>query len=103
MRNTKREKITKNDITSYIFLLPWFVVLIVFNLYPFVEGIRTALYEFTLRKKSFIGLANFVTLFSDKAFWNAMLITFKMVVWIAPGTMIASLAVAYAIQTLSTG
>lgn len=101
IEQAKRKRTIKDNISSYLFLLPWFVILFVFTLYPFVEGIKMSLYEYTLRSYAFIGLDNFKELLADKQFWGSLLVTLKMVALIVPGTLIASLAVAYAIQDLS--
>ncbi len=97
----RRRRLLANDISSYLFLIPWFVMLFVFTLYPFVEGIRMSLFNFTLRNQEFIGLENFRTLLTDEAFLNSIIITLKMCLIIVPGTIIFSLLVAYAIQDLS--
>lgn len=89
------------NVSSYLFLVPWLIILFVFTLYPFVEGIRMSLYDYSLKTQTFIGLENFKTLFADTAFWNAVIITLKMCIIIIPGTILVSLGVAYAIQDLS--
>lgn len=101
LKKVNRKQNWKNDFTSYMFLLPWFVMLLLFTVYPFVEGIKMSLYEYTMSHIEFIGLDNFKELFMDKQFWGSILITLKMVAIIIPGTIIASMAVAYAIQNLS--
>jgi multiple sugar transport system permease protein len=86
---------------AYLFLLPWLFILLIFTLYPFVEGIRMSLYDFSLREQTFVGSENFRQLFSDDAFWRSMRVTLLMCAIIIPGTLIFSLTVAYAIQDLS--
>ena len=85
---------------AYLFLLPWLCILLIFTLYPFVEGIRMSLYDFSLREQTFIGLENFRQLFSDGTFWRSLRVTFHMCAFIIPGTLVFSLTVAYAIQDL---
>lgn len=89
------------NISSYVFLLPWLVVLFLFTLYPFVEGIRMSLYDYGINKQNYIGLENFRKLLEDESFWNSVIITLKMCAIIIPGTLVASLVVAYSIQDLS--
>lgn len=90
-----------DNVYSYLFLLPWFVLLFLFTLYPFVEGIRMSLFEYGLKEQTFVGLDNFREILSDRAFLNAIIVTLKMCVIIIPGTVVFSLLVAYAIQDLS--
>lgn len=82
---------------AYLFLLPWLFILLIFTLYPFAEGIRMSLYDFSLREQTFVGFENFRHLFSDDAFWRSMRVTLLMCAIIIPGTLIFSLTVAYAI------
>ena len=98
---TSRGRLVAENVSSYLFLVPWLIILFVFTLYPFVEGIRMSLYDYSLKTQTFIGLENFKTLFADTAFWNAVIITLKMCIIIIPGTILVSLGVAYAIQDLS--
>ena len=93
-------KIAEN-VSSYVFLLPWMIILFVFTLYPFVEGIRMSLYDYSITKQTYVGLENFRKLFHDKTFWNSVIVTLKMCVIIIPGTLVASLVVAYSMQDLS--
>lgn len=97
---SKRTRRLSENLSSYMFLLPWLIVLFVFTLYPFVEGIRMSLYDYGLRKQTFVGFENFRKLFADEAFWNSIIVTLKMCVIIIPGTIIAALTVAYAIQDI---
>lgn len=86
---------------AYLFLLPWLCVLLIFTLYPFVEGIRMSLYDYSLREQTFVGFANYRQLFSDNAFWRSLRVTLSMCAIIIPGTLVFSLVVAYAVQDLS--
>lgn len=84
--------------TGYLFLLPWLILLFVFTLYPFVEGIRMSFYDYGLKEQTFVGLDNFRELFADSTFWKSVSVTLQMCAIIIPGTIIAALVVAYAIQ-----
>lgn len=105
IKHTKMTLKQKHRITDnfrcYAFLAPWLIMLFVFTLYPFVEGIRMSFYDYGLRGQKFIGLANYIEIFTEKSFLNAIIITMKMCVLIIPGTVAFSLLVAYAIQDLS--
>ena len=96
----RRKRILSENISSYVFLLPWFVILFVFTLYPFVEGIRMSLYDYSLKGQTFIGLENFRKIVTDTEFLNSIIVTLKLCLIIIPGTIVASLVVAYAIQDI---
>lgn len=98
---SKRARRLSETLNSYLFLAPWLVLLFIFTLYPFIEGIRMSLYDYSLKSQTFIGLDNFKKLFSDKSFLNSIIITLKMCAIIIPGTIAVALVVAYAIQDLS--
>lgn len=89
------------NMTGYLFLVPWLLVLIIFTLYPFVEGMRMSLYKYSTNSQTFIGLDNFRELFKDTTFWNSVIITLKMCAIIIPGTIVVSLLIAYAIQDIN--
>lgn len=97
----RRRRLSEN-LSSYAFLLPWLIVLFVFTLYPFVEGLRMSLYDYGIKSQTYVGLDNFRKLLQDEAFLNSIIITLKMCAIIIPGTIAASLLVAYAISDLST-
>jgi len=97
----RRARKLSENLSSYVFLLPWLFFLFVFTLYPFIEGIRMSLYDYGLKKQTYVGLENFRKLMTDQAFWNSVIITLKMCMIIIPGTIAAALGVAYAIQDLS--
>ena len=58
-------------------LLPLVVILVVFALYPFFYNIFLSFHEFVPRKRGleFVGLDNWVQLFSDLRMWNAFYVT----------------------------
>ena len=89
----RRRRLSEN-LSSYAFLLPWLIVLFVFTLYPFVEGLRMSLYDYGIKSQTYVGLNNFRKLLQDEAFLNSIIITLKMCAIIIPGTIAASLLVA---------
>jgi len=58
-------------------LLPLLAILVVFALYPFFYNIFLSVHEFVPRKRGlvFVGLDNWVQLFSDPRMWNAFYVT----------------------------
>jgi len=58
--------------TVYLMLLPGFLFLVTFALYPIVWILRTMFYQYTsFGEFNFTGLKNFGTLLRDEMFWNA--------------------------------
>lgn len=79
---------------AYYFLLPGLLLLLVFNVYPVVETVFLSFTNYTLNTKEFIGLANFVKLFSDHKFIQAYVNCFKYVLFLVPTIVVFSLLIA---------
>ena len=61
---------------ALVFILPALIGFLVFYLYPFIRGLYFSLTKYNLLgTPKFIGIDNFTRLFSDKLFWNALLVT----------------------------
>src|SRR3954464_9556622 len=63
----------------YLFVSPFFILFVVFALYPILFSAYLSLIKWDgLTKQMFVGLNNFRSLFSDRAFyralWNTLLI-----------------------------
>jgi sn-glycerol 3-phosphate transport system permease protein len=93
--------IRKKDFTPapYLFLLPCLVVFGVFVFFPFV---KTVLYSFTLTNSrgqpvEFVGLENYVKLFTSAAFYNSL----KLTLVFAPLVCIPTLAASYFLAALA--
>ena len=54
----------------YLLILPALVIYIVFSLIPLAGVFRLSLYRTNFVRTSFVGLANYVRLFSDPEFWQ---------------------------------
>ena len=63
--------------TSYAFvalgILPAFTVAFILHIYPIFQGIYTSLFQWSglSQRKTFIGLSNYIRLFSDDIVWQA--------------------------------
>lgn len=95
----KTEK--KQNITLLIFCLPALIVYILFKLYPALSGIFYSLTNWNGLKKDydFVGLSNFIEIFSDQYFWQSMWFTFKYVVVIVIVSNVIALTLAVAIES----
>ena len=81
----------------YAYLLPTFLLLLVFNYTPAVQAIRMALYDWNLGlEPTFIGFANFVELWHDPVMWKSLrnllrLATFLVAVFVVMPLVAAEL------------
>ncbi|MBH0099732.1 sugar ABC transporter permease [Salinibacterium sp. NSLL150] len=65
----------------YMYIAPFFALFAVFGLFPTVFTFYVALFDWNpIGGQTFIGFENFVTLYGDERFWNAMRNTFS--IWI---------------------
>jgi len=65
---------TRQIALAYLFLLPAFVIIGLFQVYPMIQAFLFSFTDFSPLnpETSFIGLANFVELVQDPAFWLAL-------------------------------
>lgn len=69
-------QLRKRKIEGYLYTLPSLIIFIGFVLYPMLFGLRTSLFDWDwvagADKISFVGLANYLQIFKDAYFWNAL-------------------------------
>ncbi|MDP8209947.1 MAG: sugar ABC transporter permease [Candidatus Stygibacter australis] len=85
----------KFDIGPYLYLLPALVIIIVFRLVPIVLSFVVSFYEWTINGAGdFIGFANYQKLLTDPEFWQSMLNTLYLVIFVVPLSLFLSLVFA---------
>jgi multiple sugar transport system permease protein len=70
----------------YLFLFPAILGLLMFKLYPVLSGLQQSFYApaFLSASEAFIGLQNYIVLFTDPVFWNSLKITLLFNVFVNP-------------------
>lgn len=84
----------QQNITSYLFLLPFAVFFFGFVLVPMAMGIITSFFNYRMNAFSFSGFANYKQLFSDAVFKRSLYNTVIIVVTSVPLVTVFSLWVA---------
>ena len=81
---------------AYLFLLPAFVLLGLFVIYPTLNLLWMSLHKWNVLRGEarFIGLANYRAVFADAAFWQALSNTLLFVLLTVPTGIVISLALA---------
>ncbi|WP_248930038.1 carbohydrate ABC transporter permease [Paenibacillus hamazuiensis] len=76
----------KETIAPYLFLLPAIVGLGMFKLYPVLSGLRQSFYApaFLQASETFIGLKNYISLFTDPVFWSSLKISLLFNLFVNP-------------------
>jgi len=81
----KQRKRSRELAVALLFLLPSLAGFLVFFVLPLVRGVAISLTDWDLlRPARFVGAANYVALFQDEDFWNAIGVTLQYVLWNIP-------------------
>jgi multiple sugar transport system permease protein len=83
---------TRWKISPFLYLLPALILLLAFRLLPIVMSFVISFFEWTLHGTGgFILFHNYIKLFSDPEFWQSMMNTVWLVVFVVPASLIFSL------------
>lgn len=94
-------KLTLRFFTPYFFLLPGFIFLSVWLIYPMLKAFQMSLYNWSFVpeiENIFIGFKNYARAFNDRNFWVALKNTFIFVLVSVPGQLILGLVVALLLE-----
>ncbi|TYB96672.1 MAG: sugar ABC transporter permease [Kosmotoga sp.] len=81
--------------TAIIFIAPVLIYNIIFRIAPIFISLALSFTSYSgFKEPIFIGLSNYMKLFSDEEFWNAIFVTFKFSLEVLPLNMIISLFLA---------
>ncbi|MDN4524069.1 carbohydrate ABC transporter permease [Fictibacillus fluitans] len=80
----------------YVFLIPSFLGILLFMVYPVFESLRLSFYQSNGTVENYIGLANFKSVLTSNSFWNSVWNTFyigifQIMITIPLGFIFASL------------
>ena len=89
----------KQMLVTYTFVLPDFIGLLVFIIIPIIYSFYMSLYDWNFANiKQFIGIQNYVTMFSDSEWWQSLGRTFKLTLLYVPALFILSILFAVLIN-----
>lgn len=83
--------------TGYLFILPQLIFFSIFTVYPVFEGFRISLYKTTAVENTFVGFANYATLFHDEVFLKSIYNTLFLVVIVTGCTLLFGSLISIAI------
>ncbi|MDF2959699.1 MAG: YesP [Paenibacillus sp.] len=100
MQTSRRSTLWRQDRTAYLFLLPWLIGFFCLTLGPMVYSFYLSLTKFNLlNSPKWLGLQNYVQIFSDDAsFTHSLKLTFQYVLFSVPLRLIFALLVAMALN-----
>lgn len=99
MKGMKKRYDIPEVITAVLFLLPAFVIFIVFKYLPLIDNFRISMTSWNLfsPEKRFVGLANYKAIFSSTLFWKILGNTFFYTIFSTLISMFLGLMVAIAL------
>lgn len=83
-----------------LFVLPAVLYFLLVYAYPFLETIKMSFWETKNGAGSFVGIKNYISVFSDGLFWKSALQTLKMTLIAAPITVVLAILVAVLMDKL---
>lgn len=85
----------KENLAGYLFLLPWFLGLFIFTLGPVLSSLYLSFTNYNLLSTpQWIGVQNYLTMFHDPQWWDAVRVTLTYVLLSVPLKIIFALLVA---------
>ncbi len=93
---------TKKKITPYMYILPALFLLVLFRLIPILMSFGISFFDFKVTGLGeFIGLVNYRTMFGDAEFWQSMLNTFWLVLFVVPASIVLPLIFAVLLNQIT--
>jgi cellobiose transport system permease protein len=88
---------TRHDtVSAYIFISPFFIIFAAFGIFPLIYTMVVSFHRWDiLGNKEFIGLSNFVMIFTDPVFWQSVVNTFAIWFLTTIPQMLLSLVIAF--------
>ncbi|MBN2460928.1 MAG: sugar ABC transporter permease [Candidatus Cloacimonetes bacterium] len=82
----------KFDVGPYLYIMPALIIILVFRLVPIVLSFIVSFFQWSITGVgNFIGLANYSKLLHDPEFWQSLLNTFYLVIFVVPISLVLSL------------
>jgi multiple sugar transport system permease protein len=81
--------------SAYIFILPAFIIIGIFHIFPVFYAIYVSLNKGAINRFTYVGLAQYATALSNGDFWNSLITTFVYALLTMPVTMALALFFAY--------
>lgn len=103
----KKDNISKRKrreyLVAYAFILPDLIGLAVFVVIPIIYAFYISFFEWDfINEKVFVGAANYIRMWKDASWWNAMLRTLKLTALYVPSLFCLSLFFAVLISTVKS-
>lgn len=100
LNTVKKNKKSLQKYTGLLYIAPWLVGFLVFQLYPLLASFFYSLTNYNLiTAPKFVGLKNYIDMANNEVFWHSLKVTFKYVLISLPLKLITALLVALILNT----
>ncbi|MBP1996267.1 carbohydrate ABC transporter permease [Paenibacillus eucommiae] len=82
---------------AYYFILPGYLIFLIFNFIPMIRTFVISFYEYNLVKQTYVGFRNYTDLFADSVFRASVINSIKFALIITPISTVVSLLIAVTI------
>ena len=100
-----RQKLLSNSfakqLSGYLFILPQMLLFLVFMVYPIFAGVVMSLYRTGINSKRFVGIQNYIRLFSNELFIKSTINTVQYVLGVGILTVVVGLFISTAVYDKS--
>ncbi|MGI6768578.1 MAG: carbohydrate ABC transporter permease [Bacilli bacterium] len=98
----EKRKYHKEEVRSaLILLLPSFIILTIFVIFPLLFSIKNSFYDSNkYMAPKYVGLQNYITILADKAFLKSLFVGLKFVALIVPAQIILAFIIAHFVLKL---
>jgi oligogalacturonide transport system permease protein len=95
-KRTRIKTSSNKQYIGFLFIAPWIIGFLVFQLYPFVSSFVYSFSQYNLASRpAFIGIKNYVDIFTkDDQFWNSLKVTMLYVLMAVPMKLAFALFIA---------
>lgn len=97
---TYRKRRMRKAWVGLLFILPAELYFLFVYAYPFLETIKMTFFNTKNGAESFVGLSNYINVFSDALFWKSVMQTLKMMAIAAPVTVVLAMLIAVLMDRL---
>ena len=88
-------------LSPFLYILPAAAIIVLFRLIPIIISFVISFYEWGVDGMGdFIGLKNYIDILVDNEFWQSMVNTFWLVIFVVPSTLILSLVFANMLNSI---
>ena len=94
-RRARKKEAGRDNKAGYLFLLPWLIGLVVITIGPLLASLYLSFTRYSLiQAPQWIGVENYVHMFSDSRWWKSLQVTFTYVIVGVPVQLVVALGIA---------